>query len=148
MYLGIDKSFLYSTASSVKGRDITIDKSISNLYPFSIEVKNQETMNFSNWWLQVLNNTEEPLEIPVLIFTRNRDTLRVAFRYSDFFNYYIITDTSLATKEGLYEVTNVRIPTWKCIIDNSIYSTVINNEVVIIMPLNIFLEDYKKWKLN
>jgi hypothetical protein len=148
IYLGIDKSFLYSTASSVKGRDITLDKSISKLYPFSIEVKNQETINFSNWWLQVLSNTEESLEIPVLIFTRNRDILRVAFKYSDFFSYYTVTDTSLATKEVSYEVTNVKVPTWKCIMDTSVYSTFINNELIVIMPFNIFLEDYKKWKLN
>ena len=71
------------TPSGVNGPDILLSAEARRLFPFSVELKNQEKLNVWAALKQAAANRTKS-DIPVLFFRRNRSSLFVALDAKDF----------------------------------------------------------------
>lgn len=87
------------TPSGVTGADIQLSQAAEKVFPYAIEVKNQEKLNI---W-QSLDQTQrhaDGLELkPLLAFRRNRSELYVALKAEHFFELAGIVDSEKASPE-------------------------------------------------
>jgi len=88
------------TPSGVTGADIQLSQAAEKVFPYAIEVKNQEKLNI---W-QSLDQTQrhsDGLELkPLLAFRRNRSELYVALKAEHFFELAGMVDSQLAGKRS------------------------------------------------
>lgn len=76
------------TPSSVTGSDIGLYGGASHVYPFAIEVKNQEKLNIWQAIEQAKNHAKMHVErYPVVFFRRNKSELFITMRADDFLQY-------------------------------------------------------------
>ena len=71
------------TPSGVNGPDLQLSPKAQKLFPFNIEVKNQERLNI---WAALKQCLNHGAKAPLVAFTRNRDDMYVAIRLNDFLN--------------------------------------------------------------
>lgn len=87
------------TPSGVTGADIQLSQAAEKVFPYAIEVKNQEKLNI---W-QSLDQTQrhaDGLELkPLLAFRRNRSQLYVALKAEHFFELAGIVDSEKASPQ-------------------------------------------------
>lgn len=71
------------TPSGVTGPDVCLSEAASKLFPYAIEVKNQERLNV---WaaLEQSRSHVSGTETPLLFFTKNRESMYVAMEAMDF----------------------------------------------------------------
>jgi hypothetical protein len=74
-----------SNVGSESGVDIQLSTAAKNLFPYSIEAKNQETTKIWAWLEQTERNCH-PNTAPLLIFRRNRSKTYVTLNIDDFMN--------------------------------------------------------------
>lgn len=67
------------------GEDIKLSPAARNLFPYSVEAKNQEKLNIWSALEQAEENKKENTT-PILFFKRNRSKLYVAFEAEHLFN--------------------------------------------------------------
>lgn len=81
--------------SGVTGRDLLLSPAAQLIYPFAIEVKNQESLNVWASFAQAETHVR-PGETPVLFYKRNRSELMVSLKCEDFLQLLSIArDNSL-----------------------------------------------------
>ena len=73
-----------STPMGVSGVDIQLSQKAADLFPFSIESKNQEKLNIWNALKEAESDTKERDLMPLLIFKRNRSNIYCTFKFTDF----------------------------------------------------------------
>jgi len=73
-----------STPMGVSGVDIQLSQKAADLFPFSVESKNQEKLNIWSALKETESNTKERDLIPLLIFKRNRSDIYCTFKFADF----------------------------------------------------------------
>lgn len=69
---GIDPKDILSTPGGVNWVDIYLAQAARKQFPFGVECKNQETLNFWASWDQAATNAEAEGLYPMLILHRNR----------------------------------------------------------------------------
>lgn len=72
------------TPSGVTGEDIKLSPRARKAYPFSIEAKNQETAKVWEWIKQAKEHSQGTNRIPLVVFKRNHETLKVCLEFDDF----------------------------------------------------------------
>ena len=76
------------TPSGVTGVDVQLSQKAFDMFPFCIEVKNQEKLNVWAALEQAVSHRDDN-ETPILFFTRNRSKMYVALEIEDFFKLYV-----------------------------------------------------------
>ena len=73
-----------STTMGDHGEDVKLSPAARRLFPFSIEVKNQEKLNIWASYEQAAKNAKQ--HIPLLIFKRNRSDMMCSLKFDDLLN--------------------------------------------------------------
>jgi hypothetical protein len=81
----LEKEDITSRIMGCSGTDINFSPQASKLIPFAIEAKNQEKFSINASLKQCESNTLEG-RIPLLVFSKNRDDVYVALKFTDFIN--------------------------------------------------------------
>ena len=76
-------------SSSVTGEDIGLSSEARKLYPFTFEVKNQESIQIWKALKQSESHAEDTGLIPILCFKRNHSESYVSLRLSDFLHLFL-----------------------------------------------------------
>lgn len=71
------------TPSSVNGPDLTMSYAAQKVYPYSVEVKNQESIQIWNAYKQAQDN-QLPDTYPLLVFSRNNADVMCCLKFEDF----------------------------------------------------------------
>lgn len=71
------------TPSGVPGEDLRLSPKARKKFPFAIEIKNQETAKIWAWMKQAQSHRQKDYT-PLVIFKRNRETLKVCLELEDF----------------------------------------------------------------
>ena len=61
-----------SVPASVTGSDIWLSERAAELFPFSVECKNQERINLYQFWEQTKKNAVKEERLPLLVVKKNR----------------------------------------------------------------------------
>lgn len=69
------------TSSGATGEDITMSPLARQMFPFSIECKNQESLNIWKALEQAKSNCKE--HTPLVVFSRNRSEVYCALKFDD-----------------------------------------------------------------
>ena len=75
------------TSSGATGEDIKLSPAARLVYPFGIEVKNQENINIWKAFEQAISHVEGceyEFRVPVVFYKRNKSELMVTLRAEDF----------------------------------------------------------------
>ena len=146
--LNFDKKLIHSVSPGVNGRDISFDSTIITRFPFAIEVKNQEVLEFGSWWNQTLGYVDDRYKYPLLIFTKNRTAVFCAYRYEDLRDWHVICSMigdklemgcRVRKREGLYQ------PRWQYVKDceGLVQTFLYGADIIIVQRFDNFLADYK-----
>lgn len=72
------------TPSGVTGVDLKLSPAAKEIYPFAIEVKNQESLNIWAAYEQAIKHAAGTTEMPILFFKRNKSELMACLKADDF----------------------------------------------------------------
>jgi len=72
------------TPSGVTGVDLKLSPAAKELYPFAIEVKNQESLNVWAAYEQAIKHAAGSSDMPILFFRRNKSELMACLKADDF----------------------------------------------------------------
>lgn len=81
-YNGLSDSDVRSTAASVPGEDILFSELARNIFPFSVECKNQEHINIWQAIEQAANNAGN--YTPIVVFKKNNSDPYVTIDFESF----------------------------------------------------------------
>jgi hypothetical protein len=72
------------TPSGVTGVDLKLSPAAKEIYPFAIEVKNQESLNIWSAYEQAMKHSAGTTDMPILFFKRNKSELMACLKADDF----------------------------------------------------------------
>ena len=78
--LDLSEGDIVITSSGENGEDLKLSPYARTLFPYTVEVKNQERLNI---W-KALEQADSHGNSPILIFTRNRDKIYCALGFEEF----------------------------------------------------------------
>lgn len=96
------------TPSGSTGEDIQLSQVAARLFPYAVEVKNQERLNIWQSLLQTSAHAKKLNLQPLLAFRRNRSELWIAIRAEHFFELAGVVDTERASARRQAESPPVR----------------------------------------
>ena len=73
-----------SRSMGAGGCDILLSKLAREAFPYTIEVKNQESISIWSAFAQAVAHAEKEKLKPLLVFSRNRSDVLVTLRWKDF----------------------------------------------------------------
>jgi hypothetical protein len=79
----LESGDIESRIMGCSGTDIVLSPSANKLIPFAIETKNVEKFNINSALKQCENNAEVG-RVPIVVFSKNRDSIYVALKFEDF----------------------------------------------------------------
>ena len=85
--LGIDPKDVLSTPMGLNGCDIYLSKAARDRFPYGVEAKNSEKLNFWNAWDQATRNANHESLIPVLVTHKNGSQVLATIRWEEFLGY-------------------------------------------------------------
>lgn len=80
----LEEDDILVTPSGVPGEDLKLSPAARKIFPWTIEAKNQETAKIWEWMRQAKTHSDK--YTPMVIFKRNRETLKVCLELQDFLN--------------------------------------------------------------
>jgi len=76
----LEEDDIVVTSSGDTGEDLKLSPAVRRLFPFNVEVKNQEKLNI---WESFKQAETHGNHTPLLIYTRNRAEMMCALRFED-----------------------------------------------------------------
>ncbi len=86
-YYNIEEDQIRPAIMGESGVDIKLTKKAQEVFPFSVECKNQEHLNIWSALKQAESNTKEGT-YPMLVFKRNRSEVYCVLKFDDFLKIY------------------------------------------------------------
>lgn len=74
--------------SGVPGEDLWLSPAARTLYPFAMELKNVEKLNFWDAIKQAETHAKGTLYTPLVVFRRNNEKLRMIVDFEQFLSWY------------------------------------------------------------
>jgi len=94
--LGIDPKDVLSTPMGLNGCDIYLSKAARDRFPYGVEAKNSEKLNFWNAWDQATRNANHESLIPVLVTHKNGSQVLATIRWEEFLGYVSLANEACA----------------------------------------------------
>jgi hypothetical protein len=85
---GLPEEDIQSKPMGSSGSDVIMSSAAIAKFPFSVECKNQESIQIWSAFGQAVYNSEREKRMPMLVFRRNRTDPLVLMRWSDFLKIY------------------------------------------------------------
>lgn len=82
--LGLDSEDVRVTPSGVSGPDLMLSSAAYEKFPYEIEIKNVEKLNFWKAIEQAESHSKESGRTPLLAFRRNNEPMRVVIDFDHF----------------------------------------------------------------
>lgn len=79
--LGLSEEVLIKVSASCTGSDIRPNSKIKDIFPFSIECKNTESLKLYQTIQQAEKNAKKEKNIPLIVFKRNREQPRAIINW-------------------------------------------------------------------
>ena len=94
--LNIDPKDVLSTPMGLNGCDIYLSKAARDRFPYGVEAKNSEKLNFWNAWDQATRNANHESLIPVLVTHKNGSQVLATIRWEEFLGYVSLANEACA----------------------------------------------------
>ena len=87
--LGIDPKDVLSTPMGLNGCDIYLSKAARDKFPYGVEAKNTERLNFWKAWEQATKNATDEGLCPALVVHKNGSQVLVTIPWQEFLGFII-----------------------------------------------------------